>query len=93
MQRIGFVVYPGFHLLSLAALSVFEFANLETGDPAYGAELLSLDGGPVRGSIGVTVATALVTGARRWSRHGGSLRKHILQAVDVVGHGLRDDSH
>jgi AcrR family transcriptional regulator len=37
---------------------------------------------------GVTVATALVAGARRWAVHGGSLRRHILQAIDVVGIGL-----
>ncbi|GLS19172.1 AraC family transcriptional regulator [Labrys miyagiensis] len=60
MQRIGFVVYPGFHLLSLAALSVFEYANLATGDPAYEVELLSVAGGAVRSSIGVTVATTKV---------------------------------
>jgi transcriptional regulator GlxA family with amidase domain len=58
MQRVGFVVYPGFHLLSLAALSVFEFANFETEDPAYQVEMLSLEGGPVRSSIGVTVTTS-----------------------------------
>ena len=37
---------------------------------------------------GVTVATALVTGARRWSQRGGSLAEHILAAVDIVGRGL-----
>jgi AcrR family transcriptional regulator len=37
---------------------------------------------------GVTIATALVVGARRWSRDGGSLREHILPAVDAVGRGL-----
>jgi AcrR family transcriptional regulator len=37
---------------------------------------------------GVTVATALVSGARRWAISGGSLRGHLLEAVDIVGAGL-----
>ncbi|MCW2618987.1 MAG: putative TetR-family transcriptional regulator [Modestobacter sp.] len=37
---------------------------------------------------GVIAATALVTGARRFAVHGGELREHVLQAIDVVGRGL-----
>jgi hypothetical protein len=37
---------------------------------------------------GATVATALVSGARQWALHGGSLRTQILAAVDIVGAGL-----
>jgi AcrR family transcriptional regulator len=37
---------------------------------------------------GVLVATALVVAARRWEEQGGSLRAHILDAVDLAGHGL-----
>jgi transcriptional regulator GlxA family with amidase domain len=57
MQRIGFVVLPGFQMMSLAALSVFEFANKEMGEPAYDVRLLSQTGGPVRSSLGVSVST------------------------------------
>jgi transcriptional regulator GlxA family with amidase domain len=57
MQRIGFVVLPGFQVMSLAALSVFEFANKEMGEPVYDVRLLSETGGPVRSSIGFSVAT------------------------------------
>lgn len=57
MQHIGFVVFPGFHLLATAALSAFEFANLVMEEQAYTVELLSVSGGPVRSSIGVTVDT------------------------------------
>ena len=28
MQRIGFIVLPGFQMMSVAVLSVFEFANM-----------------------------------------------------------------
>jgi transcriptional regulator GlxA family with amidase domain len=57
MQRIGFIVLPGFQVMSLAALSVFEFANREMDKPVYDVRLLSETGGPVRSSIGFSVAT------------------------------------
>jgi transcriptional regulator GlxA family with amidase domain len=57
MQRIGFVVVPGFQVMSFAAASVFEFANREIGEPVYDVRLLSETGGSVRSSIGVDVAT------------------------------------
>jgi transcriptional regulator GlxA family with amidase domain len=57
MQRIGFVVLPGFQMMSVAALSVFEFANKEIGEPVYDVHLLSEAGGSVRSSIGISVAT------------------------------------
>jgi transcriptional regulator GlxA family with amidase domain len=57
MQRIGFVVLPGFQMLSVTALSVFELANLEMGEPVYDLHLLSETGGSIRSSIGIGVAT------------------------------------
>ena len=57
MQRIGFIVLPGFQMMSVAVLSVFEFANKEMGEPVYDAHLLSETGGPIRSSIGISVAT------------------------------------
>ena len=57
MQRIGFVALPGFQMLSVGALSVFEFANKEMGEPVYDVRLLSETGGSIRSSIGVSVAT------------------------------------
>jgi transcriptional regulator GlxA family with amidase domain len=57
MQRIGFVVLPGFQMMSVAALSVFEFANKEIGEPVYEVHLLSETGGSIRSSIGISVAT------------------------------------
>lgn len=55
MQRIGFVLFPGFQTMSLAASSVFEFANLASPVPAYDIRLLSESGGAVRTSIGFAV--------------------------------------
>ena len=57
MQRIGFIVYPGFQVMSFAAISVFEFANFVAGTALYDIRLLSETGGPVRTSIGIDVAT------------------------------------
>jgi transcriptional regulator GlxA family with amidase domain len=57
MQRIGFVALPGFQVMSLGALSVFELANKEMGEPVYDVRLLSETGGSIRSSIGVSVAT------------------------------------
>src|ERR671919_1111370 len=57
MQRIGFVVLPGFQMMSFAVASVFEFANKEMAELVYDVRLLSETGGPVRSSLGMSVAT------------------------------------
>lgn len=57
MQSIGFLAYPGFHLLSLGALSTFEFANRAAEEPAYEVIPVSVKGGLVASSIGVSVNT------------------------------------
>jgi len=57
MQRIGFVLSPGFRVMSFAALSVFEFANKEMGEPVYDVRLLSETGGLIPSSIRVRVVT------------------------------------
>ena len=40
MQRIGFVLSPGFQVMSFAALTVFEFANKEMSGSVYDVRLL-----------------------------------------------------
>jgi transcriptional regulator GlxA family with amidase domain len=57
MQRIGFIVFPNFQVMSCAVMAVFEFANKEMGEPVYDVHLLSENGGPVRSSIGFSVET------------------------------------
>ena len=44
MQRIGFIVLPGFQVMSVGALCVFEFANKEVGEAVYDVHLLSETG-------------------------------------------------
>ena len=46
MLTVGFVVTPGFPVMSLAALSVFEFANFSAEKQLYDIQVLSEDGGP-----------------------------------------------
>ncbi|MEI9985628.1 MAG: GlxA family transcriptional regulator [Aliidongia sp.] len=57
MQRIGFIVFPGYQVMSFAVISVFEFANFEAGRTVYDVHLLSETGGPIRTSIGLGVTT------------------------------------
>src|SRR5437868_359199 len=57
MKRIGFTVFPGYQLMGLAALSVFEFTNLQRREPAYEVHLLSESGGPIRTSMGFPIET------------------------------------
>src|SRR4029450_11142454 len=57
MQRIGFVVYPGYQAMGFAALSVFEFTNVHLGERRYDVEVLSEARGPVVTSAGIPVVT------------------------------------
>jgi len=57
MLSIGFVVAPGFQMMSLAALSVFEMANFNAGEKLYRIRVLSEGGGPVASSIGTSMDT------------------------------------
>lgn len=57
MQKVGFVVFPRFQVMSFAAISVFEMANVALENPAYAVTLLSETGGLVRSSAGFSVET------------------------------------
>ncbi len=57
MLRIGFVLTPGFQMMSLAAASAFEFANLVAGDKVYDMEILSETGGLLSNSFGIPIET------------------------------------
>lgn len=63
--RIGLVVYPGFQMISLAAMSVFEIANFGRPAPLYDVSVVSVSGGLVRDSAGISVATEAL-GRRRF---------------------------
>lgn len=55
MPRIAFVVFEGFQTMSIAALSVFEYANVTRGRPIYDIRTVSEHGGLVRSSTGLAV--------------------------------------
>jgi transcriptional regulator GlxA family with amidase domain len=57
MHRIGVVVFPGVHLMSLAPVAVFEMANETAGKEIYDVRVLSEPGGLIKTSIGISVAT------------------------------------
>lgn len=57
LARVALVVFPGFQILDLAAVSVFEVANLMRGTPAYEVSVVSPGGGMVAGSSGVRIET------------------------------------
>lgn len=57
MQRIGFIVFPRFQVMSFSAVSAFEFANITAGETLYDLRFLSEEGGPVRSSAGMNVET------------------------------------
>jgi transcriptional regulator GlxA family with amidase domain len=61
-KRIGLIVYPGFQILDTAALTVFEFANTLVEAPYYDLGTLSILGGKVKSSSGVTI-DAIALGA------------------------------
>ncbi|ERI52952.1 hypothetical protein N878_04300 [Pseudomonas sp. EGD-AK9] len=57
VHHVGFVVFPNFQVMSLAAVSAFEMANIAIGEAFYGMHLLSEQGGPVLSSAGFAVVT------------------------------------
>src|SRR6202051_4834410 len=58
MHKIGFIVYPAFSPMNLAATSVFETANWKIGSNAYEVTLLSEHGGPIATSLGSKIQTS-----------------------------------
>lgn len=57
MQRIGFVVFPGFQVMSVAAASAFEFANLVLEESVYDIGYYSETGGLIASSLGMAMQT------------------------------------
>jgi len=57
MHQIGFIVPQRFQLMSLAALTAFELANMPPRGPCYEIHLLSPQGGPLESSSGMTLQT------------------------------------
>jgi len=57
-RNVTFYLFPNFQLLDLTGpLAAFQMASLAAGTQGYRFEYLSLSGGPVKSSVGITVAT------------------------------------
>lgn len=54
-RRVTFLVFPGFHVLDLAVLTVFGVANEQKGGPFYDLNIVSRHGGVIRSSVGATL--------------------------------------
>jgi transcriptional regulator GlxA family with amidase domain len=61
-RHIGFLAFPGFQILDLVAMTVFELANHRRARPAYRLELLSEGGGIIDSSSGAQVNTSAYQG-------------------------------
>ena len=57
MQRIGFIAYQDFQVLSLCTISVLECANMLAPEPLYDLHMLSETGGPIGTSSGLVLQT------------------------------------
>ena len=57
MQRVGFVICPGYSLMGLAAAPAFEVANFVGDESAYDLHFVSEHGGPVGASAGMNLET------------------------------------
>ena len=55
MHRIGFVVFPHFHMVAFAAVTAFELANLVLEERAYELTVVSETGGLIAASAGIRV--------------------------------------
>lgn len=64
MLRIGLVLSPGFSTMSLAAVSVFEMANVKARENLYGVQMLSEHGGLVASAAGAAVETRAISKPR-----------------------------
>jgi transcriptional regulator GlxA family with amidase domain len=55
MRKIAFVVYPGYSVMALAVVSVFETANKLSDNVHYDIQFISETGGPVMTSSGLKI--------------------------------------
>ncbi len=61
MPEVGFILEDGFQVMGLAALSAFEFTNVELGYEAYRLTVMSEQGGTIRSSLGIRIETVPLT--------------------------------
>ena len=57
MQRIGFIVFPGFQVMSFAMVTAFEVANIQLGEVVFGGV-----GAGLYGMLVMVVLTVFIAG-------------------------------
>jgi hypothetical protein len=98
MKRVGVVIFPGFQILDMVAVSVFEVANRTLPEPGYDVHILSEQGGQVSSSAHVRVDseafddkiydTLLVTGAMDVSPSSSGLLEFLRASVPASARAL-----
>src|SRR6267142_1761809 len=98
MQRIGFIVLPGFQMLSVSSLSVFELANWEIGvatepfdDRKF--DTLMVGGSVVAGALTPAVIKFLRRGLRRSRRVASTCTGAFVLAEAGLLDGRRATTH
>lgn len=85
MRTVGFIVHPGYSPMTLAIATVFEIANIQSGQPVYDVRMLSETGGPIRTSIGFEIMTETFSGALLdLLIVGGSMEDATSEVVEFV---------
>ena len=89
MRQVGLILEDGFQLMGLAALSAFEFANMELGENGYRLTIMSETGGTIRSSMnagietlpfGVMPDTLMTAGELAPQSHSPALRGFVSRA-------------
>jgi transcriptional regulator GlxA family with amidase domain len=57
MRNIAFIVYPGYSVMALSAVTAFEVANSMAPEPPYDLHFVSETGGKIRTSVGMMLDT------------------------------------
>lgn len=83
IRAISFFLFPGFHVLDLAIMTVFELANAQPGGPFYTLSIVSAEGGVVTGAGGAGIQ------AQRWQDAG--LPGDTLFVLGCASPARRDD--
>ncbi|MFJ2356827.1 GlxA family transcriptional regulator [Pseudomonas fluorescens] len=87
MHRVGYVWSDGFQLMALSSQTVFEFANVVSGNPFYEIENFSANGGPIRSSLGVNIDTRKLGApglADTWMFAGVNDPLSVHPSIDVL---------
>ena len=92
MLTVAMILGPGFQVMNLAALTVFEIVNVNAEQAVYDIQLLSEEGGLVRSSMGMPIATqpfgdspfdtVIFGGAIRVVPTSGAVRAFAMRAVE-----------